>query len=148
MSTSQPAGSKCVFLIGCLRVGWLISHLQLTNHSPRIPNLGGSAGAQLENVAEVLRHCASRGVDRSSRGTLHQRQEQQGPTTTVCNMLYSNSLSSAGEKIKSRKDLRTDDCKMARAWVLSTLLKTKRRSNLPSKNASQRHMKHLCSQLW
>jgi hypothetical protein len=33
-------------------------------------------GAKLEVVAELLPHCAPRGSSRSSRGTLHQNQEQ------------------------------------------------------------------------
>jgi hypothetical protein len=97
----------------------------------------GAHGSQLEVAGEVLRRCAPCGDSRSSRGILNHRQERQGPTTTATCYVIILSRARGGE-IKLENYLRTDDCKMARAWVLSAPLKTKRRNRVPSKRASQR----------
>jgi hypothetical protein len=51
------------------------------------------ADFEVQVVAENLRHCVRRGCFWNSRGALHQRQKQQGPTTT--DTCYVVSLSQA-----------------------------------------------------
>ena len=54
-------------------------------------------------IAENLRHCVPRGCFWSSRGALHHRQKQHGPTTTAT--CYVVRLSQARRRVKPAKDL-------------------------------------------
>ena len=55
------------------------------------------------SIAENLRHCIQRCYCWSSRGALHHRQKQKGPTTTAT--CYVVSLSQAQQRMKPGKDL-------------------------------------------
>jgi hypothetical protein len=57
----------------------------------------------LASIAENLRHCIKRCYCWSSRGALHHRQKQQGPTTTATS--YVVSLSQARRRMKPGKGL-------------------------------------------